>query len=71
MADKEVEHELTRNPLGHASTHVHLPSQFTHHFVETLDCIHYTADRCQTFTYDPINCDSGKCELQIMRVSIP
>jgi hypothetical protein len=65
MAGKQVEHELARNPLGqYWSVHVDLPSQFTHHFVETFDRICYTIDRFQTFTYDPMYCDSGKCELQ-------
>ena len=70
MADKLVEHKLTRNPLGHGSARVDLLSQFTHHFVETFDCIRYTIDR-QTFTYDPINCDSGKGKLQTISVTIP
>jgi hypothetical protein len=70
MADKQVEHKLTGNPLGRGSARVNLPFQFTHHFVETFDCIRYMVDRFQTFTYDPINCDSGNCELQTIRVSI-
>ena len=64
MGDKQSEHKLARNPLGHGSAHVDLPSQVTHHFVETFDCIRYTVDRFQTFTYGPINCDSRECELQ-------
>jgi hypothetical protein len=71
MVDKQVERKLTRNPLGYGSAHVNLPSQFAHHFEETFDCIRYTLDCIQTFTYNPINCDSGWCELQITRVSIP
>ena len=69
MADKQVEHNLTRNPLNHGSAHVYLPFQFTHHFVETFYCIRCTVDRFQTFTYDPINSDSGKCKLQTISVS--
>ena len=67
MGDKQVEH----NPPGHGSTHVDLSSQFIDHCVETFDCIRYTVDRFQTFTYDPINCDSGKCELKTITASIP
>ena len=63
MGDKQSEHKLARNPLGHALARIDLPSQFTRHFVETFDCIRYTADHFQTFTYGPINCDPGKCEL--------
>ena len=70
MADKQVEHKLTRNPLGHGSAHVYIPSQFTDHFVETVDCIGYMAYRFQTFTYGPINYDSGKGELQTTSVNL-
>ena len=70
MGDKQVEHKLARNPLGHGSAHVDLPSQFSYHFVETFDRVRHTADRFESFTYDPINRDSGKCELQTIRVSV-
>ena len=64
MVDKQVEHKLARNPLGHRSAHVNLFSQFTHHLVETFDYIRYTVTHFQTFTNDPINCDSWERELQ-------
>jgi hypothetical protein len=44
--------------------------QFTRHLVETIDRIHYAVYRFETFTYDLVDHDSGKCELQIIRVSI-
>ena len=39
-------------------------SQFIRHLVETLDRIRYAASRFETFTYDLVNGDSWKCELQ-------
>ena len=71
VADKQAEYKLTRNPLSHGFTHVDLPSQFTYHFVETFNCVRYMVGRFQTFTYSTIDCDSGKCELQTIRVLIP
>ena len=71
MVDKQVEHSKpTRNPFGHGSAHVDFPFQFIHHFEEAFDCVRYIVDHFQTFTYDQINCESGKCELQTIRVSI-
>ena len=70
MADKRAERKLTRNPLGHGFARVDFLSPSTHHFEETFDCIRYTLDRFQTFTYNPINCDCGKCELQTIRVTV-
>ena len=69
MIDTLVEHELTRNPLGHGSVPVDLSSRFTHHFEKTLDCIRYTVDRFQTLTHGPINCGPGKCELKTTNVN--
>ena len=42
---------------------VRLSSQFTRHLVETLDRIRYVVYRFEAFTYDPVDCDPGKCEL--------
>ena len=53
------------------ATQVHLSSQFTRHFVETLDRIRDAVHLFEMFTYDPINGYSGKCELQTISVSIP
>ena len=50
---------------------VHLSSQFNRHLVETFDRIRYAVYRFETFTYDPVDRDPGKCELQIIRVPIP
>ena len=63
MANRQVEHKLTRDPFSHGSARVNLPSQFAHHFIETFDCIRYTVDRFQTFTYGLINRGSRKREL--------
>ena len=50
---------------------VHLSSLFTRHLVETLDRIRYAVYRFETFTYDPVDRDPGKCELvQTNSVSI-
>ena len=43
---------------------IHLSSQFRRHLVETLDRIRYAVCRFEAFTYDPVYCDPGKCELQ-------
>ena len=64
--------ETHQKPARYGSTHIDLPShRFTHHFVETFDRTCYTIDRFQLFTYDPMYCDSGKCELQTFKMSIP
>ena len=49
----------------------HLSSQFSRHLVETLDRIRYTVHRFEMFTYDLVDRDPGKCELQTSGVSIP
>ena len=43
---------------------VHLSSQFTRRLVETLDCIRYAVNHFEAFTYDPVDRDPGKRELQ-------
>jgi hypothetical protein len=50
---------------------VYLSSQFTRHLAETLDRICYAVYRFETFTYDPVDRDPGKSELQTNSVSIP
>ena len=50
---------------------VDLSSQFTRHLVETLNRIRYAVYRFEAFTYDLVDCDPGKCELQTNNVSIP
>ena len=44
-------------------------SQFTRHLVETLDCIRYAVYRFETFTYDLVDHNLGKCELQANSVN--
>ena len=53
------------------TTQVHPPSQFNRHLVETLDRIRDTVRLFQKFTYDPVDRDPGKRELQTIRMSIP
>ena len=51
--------------------HVHLSSQFSRHLVETLDRIRYAVHRFEAFTYDLVDRDPRRFELQTNRVSIP
>ena len=62
---------LTTSPFRVITLLVHLSSQFTRHLVETLDSIRYAVYRFETFTYDPVDRDPRKCELQANSVSIP
>ena len=50
---------------------VRLSSHFTRHLVETLDRIRCAVHRFETFTYNPVDNDPGKLELQTNSVSIP
>jgi hypothetical protein len=43
---------------------VHLSSQFSRHLAETLDSVRHAVYRFETFAYDPVDRDPGKCELQ-------
>jgi hypothetical protein len=53
----------TKNPLLMFTIQVHFPPQFTRHLAETLDRIRYAVDRFEAFTYGPVDCRSGGCEL--------
>ena len=62
---------LTKNPFPVLTAQVYLSSQFSCHVVETLDRIRDAVGLFQIFTYDPVDRDPGKCELQTIRGSIP
>ena len=55
----------TKNPFRVLITQV----QFVRHLVETIDRISYAVHHFEMFTYDPIDRDSGKCELRTISVS--
>jgi hypothetical protein len=46
-----------------------LSSHFIRHLVETLNRIRYAVYRFETFTYDPVDHDPGKFELQTNSVN--
>ena len=48
---------------------VHLSSQFSRHLVKTLDRIRRTVYRFEAFTYDAVDRDPGKGELQTNMVN--
>ena len=50
---------------------VHLSPQFTRHLVETLHRIRYVVHCFETLTYDPVDHNPGKRELQASSGSIP
>ena len=60
---------LTEGPFRVLTMRVRLSSQFSHHLVETLDRIRYAVYRFETFTYDLVYRDPGKCELQTNSVN--
>ena len=62
---------LTSGPFRVLSMQVRLSSHFTRHLVETLDRVHWAVYRFETFTYNPVDNDPGKLELQTNSVSIP